>query len=137
MHDHNEKFFDDQPLPPGYHRHSDGTVHTHAHLEDGSIPPEHAHSHEHDHSHGHTHTQTKAVLNRLSRAIGHLESVRTMVETGRDCTEVLIQLAAVRSALSSTAKVILKDHMEHCISEDGVDAEEQMRALNEAIDKFM
>lgn len=137
MHDHNEKFFDDQPLPPGYHRHSDGTVHTHAHLEDGSIPPEHLHSHEHDHSHGHTHTQTKAVLNRLSRAIGHLESVRTMVETGRDCTEVLIQLAAVRSALSSTAKVILKDHMEHCISEDGVDAEEQMRALNEAIDKFM
>ena len=137
MHDHNEKFFDDQPLPPGYHRHSDGTVHTHAHLEDGSIPLEHLHSHEHDHSHGHTHTQTKAVLNRLSRAIGHLESVRTMVETGRDCTEVLIQLAAVRSALSSTAKVILKDHMEHCISEDGVDAEEQMRALNEAIDKFM
>lgn len=137
MHDHNEKFFDDQPLPPGYHRHSDGTVHTHAHLEDGSIPPEHLHSHEHDHSHGHTHTQTKAVLNRLSRAIGHLESVRTMVETGRDCTEVLIQHAAVRSALSSTAKVILKDHMEHCISEDGVDAEEQMRALNEAIDKFM
>ena len=137
MHDHNEKFFDDQPLPPGYHRHSDGTVHTHTHLEDGSIPPEHLHSHEHDHSHGHTHTQTKAVLNRLSRAIGHLESVRTMVETGRDCTEVLIQLAAVRSALSSTAKVILKDHMEHCISEDGVDAEEQMRALNEAIDKFM
>ena len=137
MHDHNEKFFDDQPLPPGYHRHSDGTVHTHAHLEDGSIPPEHLHSHENDHSHGHTHTQTKAVLNRLSRAIGHLESVRTMVETGRDCTEVLIQLAAVRSALSSTAKVILKDHMEHCISEDGVDAEEHMRALNEAIDKFM
>ena len=139
MHDHNEKFFDDQPLPPGYHRHSDGTVHTHAHLEDGSIPPEHLHSHEHDHSHGHTHThtQTKAVLNRLSRAIGHLESVRTMVETGRDCTEVLIQLAAVRSALSSTAKVILKDHMEHCISEVGVDAEEPMRALNEAIDKVM
>ena len=116
MHDHNEKFFYDHPLPPGYHRHSDGTVHTHAHLEDGSIPPEHLHSHE---------------------PIGHLESVRTMVETGRDCTEVLIQLAAVRSALSSTAKVILKDHMEHCISEDGVDAEEQMRALNEAIDKFM
>ena len=137
MHDHNEKFFDDQPLPPGYHRHSDGTVHTHAHLEDGSIPPEHSHEHDHSHGHTHTHTQTKAVLNRLSRAIGHLESVRTMVETGRDCTEVLIQLAAVRSALSSTAKVILKDHMEHCISEDGVDAEEQMRALNEAIDKFM
>ena len=43
----------------------------------------------HSHSHGHTHTQTKAVINRLSRAIGHLESVKRMVESGRDCTDVL------------------------------------------------
>ena len=91
----------------------------------------------HSHAHAHTHTQTKAVVNRLARAIGHLESVKSMVENGRDCTEVLIQLAAVRSALSSTAKVILKDHLEHCISEDGSGTEEQLRALNDAIDKFM
>ena len=126
---------DEAPLPPGYHRHSDGTIHTHTHLEDDSIPMGHLHSH--DLGHAHSHTQTKAVLNRLSRAIGHLESVKGMVENGRDCTEVLIQLAAVRSALSSTAKVILKDHLEHCIQEDGADTEEQLRALNEAIDKFM
>ena len=49
------------------------------------------------HSHSHSHTQTKAVVNRLSRAIGHLESVKRMVEDGRDCTEVLIQLSAVKS----------------------------------------
>ena len=104
------------------HDHGDGHVHTH--------PVEHDHGHEH----GHVHTQTKAVLNRLSRAIGHLESVKRMVEDGRDCTEVLVQLAAVRSALSSTAKVILKDHLEHCVS-DTQDAD--LQALNEAIDKFM
>ncbi len=123
-----------EPLPPGYHRHSDGTVHCH-HMGDGNVAP--ASDHGHEHSHGHTHTQTKAVINRLARAIGHLESVKSMVENGRDCTEVLIQLAAVRSALSSTAKVILKDHMEHCISDDGSNTEEQLRALNDAIDKFM
>ena len=67
------------------------------------------------HSHSHTHTNTKAVLNRLSRAIGHLASVRGMVEQGRDCSEVLIQLAAVRSAINKTCEVILKDHLEHCI----------------------
>lgn len=109
-----------------YHDHGDG--HVHAHHLDGS--------HAEGHSHTHSHTQTKAVLNRLSRAIGHLESVKRMVEDGRDCTEVLIQIAAVRSALSSTAKVILKDHLEHCISEDQ-SACEQIQALNEAIDKFM
>lgn len=94
----------------------------------------HDHGDGHVHSHTHPHTQTKAVLNRLSRAIGHLESVKRMVESGRDCTEVLVQLAAVRSALNSTAKVILKDHIEHCINDAGVD---ELQALNEAIDKFM
>jgi len=66
--------------------------------------------------HNHSHKQTKAVLDRLARAIGHLSSVRNMVEQGRDCSEVLIQLAAVRSAINKTCEVILKDHLEHCIS---------------------
>lgn len=109
-----------------YHDHGDGVIH--AHHIDGD--------HGHSHTHTHPHTQTKAVLNRLSRAIGHLESVKRMIEDGRDCTEVLVQIAAVRSALSSTAKVILKDHLEHCISDDQ-SAAEQLQALNEAIDKFM
>ena len=68
-----------------------------------------------EHGHSHTHMRTKAVLNRLSRAIGHLNAVRGMVERGRDCSEVLIQLAAVRSAINGTCEVILKDHLEHCI----------------------
>ena len=111
------------------HDHGDGHVHSH--------PVAHDHSHTDSveaHGHGHTHTQTKAVINRLARAIGHLESVKRMVEDGRDCTEVLIQLAAVRSALSGTAKVILKDHLEHCVSDTDSTA---LEALNEAIDKFM
>ena len=112
------------------HEHENEAVYYHDH-GDGHI---HSHPLEHEHDHGHVHTQTKAVLNRLSRAIGHLESVKRMVEDGRDCTEVLVQLAAVRSALSSTAKVILKDHLEHCVA-DAHNAD--LQALNEAIDKFM
>ena len=119
-----------------YHDHGDGHVHSHPAEPEHTHEHEHTHDNEHSHGHEHTHTQTKAVINRLSRAIGHLESVKRMVEDGRDCTEVLIQLAAVRSALSSTAKVILKDHLEHCVSE-GDDSSEQLKMLNEAIDKFM
>ena len=107
--------------------------HTHI-LPDGSVV-----THSHDgHTHTHQHTQTKAVLNRLSRAIGHLESVKRMVESGRDCTEVLIQLAAVRSALNNTAKVILKDHIEHCISDAAEHGDTQsLEQLEEAIERFM
>ena len=87
--------------------------------------------------HGHEHTQTRAVINRLSRAIGHLESVRRMVEDGRDCAEVLVQLAAVRAALNNTAKIIIKDHIEHCLSHAESGDDEALMQLNEAIDKFI
>ena len=67
------------------------------------------------HNHNHDHTHTREVVNRLARAIGHLQKVKQMVEDGEDCSQVLVQLAAVKSALNSTGKVILKDHLEHCI----------------------
>lgn len=57
----------------------------------------------HTHSHQHPHEQTKAVLNRISRAQGHLEAVRKMIERGEDCAQVLVQLSAVISALNSAA----------------------------------
>ena len=100
----------------------------------------HTHDHEHSHSHPHvhSHTQTKAVLNRLSRAQGHLESVRKMIERGEDCSEVLLQLSAVISALNSTGRVILKDHIEHCIVDAVEDHDTQaIEQLNAAIDRFM
>ena len=54
-----------------------------------------------EHNHNHSHKNTKAVINRLSRAIGHLESVKRMVEEGRDCSEVLIQVSAVKSSINN------------------------------------
>ena len=90
------------------------------------------------HSHPHVHENQKAVINRLSRAIGHLEKVRRMVEAGEDCSEVLIQLAAVRSALDNTGKVILKDHLRHCMVDAVASGDtEAVDDLCQAIDKFM
>lgn len=100
----------------------------------------HQHGIPHDHSHGHTHSHehTRAVVNRLARAIGHLERVKAMVEEGRDCSEVLIQLAAVRSAINNTGKVVLKDHLEHCIVEAIHDQDrEAIDELNRAIEQFV
>ena len=83
-------------------------------------------------------TSTKEVSNRLARAIGHLQKVKQMVENGDDCSDVLIQLAAVKSALNNTGKVILKDHLDHCIVhavEKGDTA--MLDEFNKAIDKFV
>ena len=99
---------------------------------------EYHHAHGIPHTHGHVHENQKAVVNRLARAIGHLNKVKRMVEEGCDCSEVLIQLAAVRSAIDNTGKVILSDHIRHCMV-DAVSAgdEAAIDDLCAAIDKFM
>ena len=103
---------------------------------------EHEHTHEHTHSHGsHTHThspdQVKAVANRLSRAIGHLEAVKSMVLEGRDCSEVLVQLSAVKSAINNTGLLILQEHINHCIVEAVQEGDmEAVADLNRAIGRY-
>ena len=109
---------------------------TPAHHEHTDQPDHHEH-HEHG-PHGHVHENQKAVVNRLARAIGHLEKVKRMVESGVDCAEVLIQLAAVRSAIDNTGKIILQDHLRHCIV-DAVERDDRQAIddLCNAIDKYM
>lgn len=88
--------------------------------------------------HEHEHEHTKAVLNRLSRAIGHLTAVKNMVENGRDCSEVLIQLSAIKSEIVNTSKVILKDHIDHCIIDAVKENDENaIEELKSAIDKLL
>ena len=111
---------------------SEHIEHAHTHvLEDGTVVS-------HTHGHTHSHEQTKAVLNRLSRAIGHLESIKRMVEDGRDCSEILIQIAAVRSAINNIGKIILEDHIRHCVV-DALETGDQkvLDDLDEAINKFV
>lgn len=106
----------------------------HTHMHKNGI----THCHSPGHKHVHSEMEKKAVLNRLSKAIGHLESVKRMVERDEDCSDVLIQLAAVRSAINNTGKVVLKNHLNHCIVE-AVEENDQdaIMRLNEAIDKFI
>ena len=119
------------PRISSVHFHEDG--HSHEQEEEAELTHIHTHG-----GHPHVHTNTKAVLNRISRAIGHLESIKRMVEEGRDCSEVLIQLSAVKSAINNTGKVILQDHIEHCIV-DAVESgdREVLIELEKAIDRFI
>lgn len=107
-------------------------THTHV-MPDGTVV-----EHSHSHTHAHTHQNTKSVINRLAKAIGHLEKVKRMVEDGEDCSEVLIQLSAVRSAINNTGKIILQDHIEHCMV-DAIESNdhEAIEELNRAIERFV
>ena len=86
----------------------------------------------------HKHTQRRAAINRMSRAIGHMNAVKEMLENNRDCSDILIQLSAVRAEITNVSKVILKDHLEHCLS-DAIrsDDEEMMHRLMDAVDRLL
>ena len=125
------------------HEHTEQFKHHHEldHIHSNFEGHEHAHGHSHGHGvHKHVHSaeEKKAVINRLSKAIGHLEAVKRMVERDDDCSDVLIQLAAVRSAINNTGKLVLKNHINHCVIEAvEQDDTEAIERLNQAIDRFM
>ena len=116
----------------------DGTVHTH-----GDDCEKHAHMDGTVHCHGdgvhpHVHTNKKAVIDRLSKAKGHLESVISMIDNDRDCAEVLVQIAAVRSAINNAGKVLLQDHIRECVTEAVEHGDKsEIDALNKAIEQYM
>ncbi len=71
------------------------------------------------------------VLNRLRRAHGQLAGVIAMIENGRDCQEVVTQLAAVSRALDRAGFKIVASGLRQCLTGDGESpmTEEQMEKL--------
>ncbi|SFR96804.1 metal-sensing transcriptional repressor [Anaeromicropila populeti] len=84
------------------------------------------------------HPETKKVMDRMSRAIGHMEAIKRMIEEERDCREILIQLSAVRSAINNVGKIILQDHINQCVT-DALETGDTktLEELNSAVDKFL
>ncbi len=87
----------------------------------------------------HRHTKTEVIVNRLSRIEGHVRAIKRMLQEERPCPEVLIQLAAVRSAVQKASQLVLEDHIQSCLSqavEKGA-AEEEFTSLKKALEKYM
>lgn len=98
---------------------------------------EHLDKTSHTHAHFHDPEQKKKQMNRVSRIIGHLEHVKKMIEADEDCSDVLIQLKAVRSALGGLSREIVEEHTAHCIVhaiEDG--DQEKIQEFIRAMQKY-
>jgi DNA-binding FrmR family transcriptional regulator len=80
--------------------------------------------------------RTKQVLNRLARVEGHTRGIRRMVEEGRECEEVLLQISAVQAAWKKLAEIIIEDHIEVCLAQavaEGETGADAMRQLKSAL----
>ena len=65
-----------------------------------------------------THATHPKVISRLKRANGHLRSVIDMIEQGRPCLEIAQQLHAVEKAVINAKRVLIHDHIDHCLDDE-------------------
>lgn len=61
------------------------------------------------------HASHVEIIKRLRRAEGHLRSIVTMLESGRDCLQIAQQLQAVERAVANAKKTLVHDHIDHCL----------------------
>ncbi|PWE18900.1 transcriptional regulator [Marinicauda salina] len=76
----------------------------------------------------------KATLDRLKRIEGQVRGVSAMVAEDRYCIDILTQLSAIKSALASVEREVLKNHARHCLesaiaSGDPADQREKFEEL--------
>jgi DNA-binding FrmR family transcriptional regulator len=57
------------------------------------------------------------AMRRLRRIEGQLRGLQKMVDEERYCADVLMQIASVQRALSGVGKVLMRNHLEHCITD--------------------
>ena len=65
----------------------------------------------------HLHQSHPDLVKRLKRADGHLQNVIEMMVSVRDCADIAQQLHAVEKAVSAAKKLLIHDHLDHCLEE--------------------
>ncbi|MHA7776104.1 metal-sensing transcriptional repressor [Roseibium sp. M-1] len=86
------------------------------------------------------HSTHSAIIKRLKRAGGHLQSVIGMIEDGQPCLNLAQQLHAVEKAIAEAKKTLIRDHLDHCLGEAAKTLpEEQKQSIAEfkAITKYL
>lgn len=62
--------------------------------------------------------EARDLMNRLKRIEGQVRGVEGMLESGAYCTDILVQVTAVQSALNSFTKVLLSNHIRTCVADN-------------------
>jgi DNA-binding FrmR family transcriptional regulator len=86
------------------------------------------------------HSSHPDIIKRLKRAEGHLKSIITMLIEERSCLDVTQQLQAVESAISNAKKLLVHDHIDHCLEhavEHGTQSTDEIIKEFKAITKYL
>ena len=79
-----------------------------------------------------------AIIKRLRRIEGQVKGIQKMVGEGKCCGDILIQIAAVRSAMNSVGGLILENYMKDCLKSylDGESGDETLDSLVDTMVKY-
>lgn len=80
----------------------------------------------------------KAIDTRLAAIEGHIKGVRQMIADGKSCEEIILQLSAIEGSVTKLAKIMLKNHLNHCVKE-GIEKGEGdiLDRFNNILDKYI
>lgn len=80
----------------------------------------------------------KSIDNRLAAIEGHVKGVRQMVREQKDCEDIILQLSAIEGSVNKLAKVIIKDHLNHCVKESIENGESDiLERFNTVLEKYL
>ena len=85
-----------------------------------------------------TPAEHKSLIHRLNRIEGQIRGIRGMVEKDIYCADILVQVAAVNSALNGFSKELLAQHVRTCVADDlRAGSEEKLDELIKLLPKLM
>lgn len=75
----------------------------------------------------------KNVLNRLKRTEGQVRGIQRMLEEGKECSDIVTQLSAVRSSVDRIMGLIVAENLKQCLENPLADPEEQAEHIQKAV----
>lgn len=66
----------------------------------------------------------KDILSRLKTIKGHIQGIEKMVEEGKPCDDILLQISAIKSSVEKVGMIIIEDHSKECLIKDNLSADE-------------
>lgn len=92
-----------------------------------------------DDLHHHPEEETKSLKTRVRKIVGQLNGIERMIESDRDCAEILTQLVSARKALKSLSEKIIHAHLHHCIegAQQSADSQRRLRELLVVLQRYV
>ncbi|SCY67328.1 metal-sensitive transcriptional regulator [Alkaliphilus peptidifermentans] len=78
----------------------------------------------------------KDIINRLKTIKGHIQGIENMIEEGKECHEILLQVNAIKSSVEKVGLLIIEDNAKECLIKDNISSEE-VENIVKSIIKFL